>query len=481
MRRQARCRDTRHLDLRATRGTHLDDHHRSSCFVGHPQTPSTTNKERRPFACLGGRQDKHRAAGKHRSERPPGVPRHRLAALRHRAELCTTFPSPFLLAPPNNKPNPPHMAPPDPSESIELEVECQQLLHKTRELSERASSFGKTLQAQEESLRDQAEGLNREIQAKLAAVAPGTSSAAALETARSIFNGNGPGGDLAKYVDSLSKRPVILDWFHGTSIRVLIHRKDRANKLKEEYRSFRSRCAVIMFSFAAVLQMGVKRSELLREANEELTLLPVVMVGVQFFLCWLLFFYTATALRESVLKVNGSRIRPWWIQHHYWSMATCVLMLSLPIDSPTVVGACQLFLWWAMMQGVVMVMQNRYQRRRLYTKIALGNVMSNSSDVIGGESSGSSGQLYLLYPLLFAMQGLQFYIGIGMFSKTQWSWHSLEGFLDPERPGTDLWGSRGVALAGIMMMLMGIANAWNTIETIVVKGRRTSGLARKRV
>ncbi len=34
-------------------------------------------------------------------------------------------------------------------------------------------------------------------------------------------------------------------------------------------------------------------------------------MGCQFFLCWLLYFYTASAMRESVLKVNGSHIRPW--------------------------------------------------------------------------------------------------------------------------------------------------------------------------
>ena len=259
-----------------------------------------------------------------------------------------------------------------------------------------------------------------------------------IETAMSIFNGNGPGGDLRKYVSSCSKRPLVLDWFHGPSTQVVVHRKDQTNKLKDEYRDFRSNCAIIMFVFAALLQIGVFRSEKLRKANEELSLLPLVMVGVQFFLCWLLFFYTATALRESVLKVNGSKIRPWWIQHHYWSMATCVLMLSLPIDSPAVVEACKRFLWWAMLQGFVMVLQNRYQRRRLYTKIALGS--ATSTDVISGESSGTSGQLYFLYPVLFWMQSLQFYIGIGMFLRTQWSWRSLEGFLDPENPGSDLWG-----------------------------------------
>lgn len=34
----------------------------------------------------------------------------------------------------------------------------------------------------------------------------------------------------------------------------------------------------------------------------------------------------------------------------------------------------RLFLQWAMMQGVAMLLQNRYQRQRLYTRIALGKV-----------------------------------------------------------------------------------------------------------
>lgn len=34
----------------------------------------------------------------------------------------------------------------------------------------------------------------------------------------------------------------------------------------------------------------------------------------------------------------------------------------------------QLFLYWAIMQGVAMLLQNRYQRQRLYTRIALGKV-----------------------------------------------------------------------------------------------------------
>lgn len=36
----------------------------------------------------------------------------------------------------------------------------------------------------------------------------------------------------------------------------------------------------------------------------------------------------------------------------------------------------QLFLVWAIMQGIAMLLQNRYQRQRLYTRIALGKVIS---------------------------------------------------------------------------------------------------------
>jgi hypothetical protein len=41
----------------------------------------------------------------------------------------------------------------------------------------------------------------------------------------------------------------------------------------------------------------------------------------------------------------------------------------------------------------------------MYTRIALGK--SSAMDVVAGETSGSSGQLLLLYPMLFALQALQ--------------------------------------------------------------------------
>lgn len=45
----------------------------------------------------------------------------------------------------------------------------------------------------------------------------------------------------------------------------------------------------------------------------------------------------------------------------------------------------------------------------MYTRIALGK--NSAMDVVSGESSGGQGQLLILYPLLFALQILEIYIG----------------------------------------------------------------------
>ena len=74
--------------------------------------------------------------------------------------------------------------------------------------------------------------------------------------------------------------------------------------LKEEYHAFRDRSGVILFTFAALLLVGLSRADARRKAGEPLSLTPPLMVGAQLFLTWLLYFYTAMALRENVLKAR---------------------------------------------------------------------------------------------------------------------------------------------------------------------------------
>ncbi|GMP24499.1 hypothetical protein CsSME_00001747 [Camellia sinensis var. sinensis] len=53
---------------------------------------------------------------------------------------------------------------------------------------------------------------------------------------------------------------------------------------------------------------------------------------VQLYQAWLLILYTGLALRENILRVNGSDIRPWWIKHHYFAMAMALISLTWEIE-----------------------------------------------------------------------------------------------------------------------------------------------------
>ena len=145
----------------------------------------------------------------------------------------------------------------------------------------------------------------------------------------------------------------------GSCANLVALRKDQMQTMKMEYHRFRNRSAYFMFAMPAAMVWAFRRSEAASAQDGTPTLAPVLLVGVQIFLSWMLFFYIASALRESVLKLNGSNIRPWWIHHHYWASLLCCLLLSLPVDSPTFYKSIHGMLWWPMLQAVVMIAQNR--------------------------------------------------------------------------------------------------------------------------
>lgn len=113
--------------------------------------------------------------------------------------------------------------------------------------------------------------------------------------------------------------------------------------------------------------------------------------------------------------------------------------------------------------------ERRYQQRRIYTRIALGK--NTAMDVVSGESSGGRGQLLLLYPLLFALQGWQVALGASVVVKTAPALLLHEGWLEVEALGSDLRSQRGLFLVGCAMTLMGLMNFRTTVATILEKRR----------
>uniref|UniRef100_A0A803PPH5 Methyltransferase n=1 Tax=Cannabis sativa TaxID=3483 RepID=A0A803PPH5_CANSA len=187
-------------------------------------------------------------------------------------------------------------------------------------------------------------------------------------------------------------------------INVRASRKDIQLKVKEEYNSYRDRTALLFLLFPFILLI-------LRSWKWD-GCLPAF--PVQLYQAWLLFLYTGLALRENILRANGSDIRPWWIYHHYCAMLMALVSLTWEIKGQPNCSqkqrGVQLFLIWAMMQGVAMLLQNRYQRQRLYTRIALGK--AKRMDVVWGETAGVDGQLWVLCPILFILQGFEAYVGL---------------------------------------------------------------------
>ncbi|KAH8961791.1 hypothetical protein BDL97_05G067800 [Sphagnum fallax] len=238
-------------------------------------------------------------------------------------------------------------------------------------------------------------------------------------------------------------------------VNVRATRKDSRYKVKEEYNAYRDRTAVMFLAFPLILLILQNRVW-----NGCFPALPV-----QVYQAWLLFFYTSLALRENILRVNGSDIRPWWVYHHYCAMAMALVSLTWGIQGhPSCIHKQQgvrLFLRWAVMQGVAMLLQNHYQRQRLYTRIALGK--AGRMDVVWGETAGVTGQLWVFYPLLFTLQGFQFFIGLLLLRTA---------VLEDESE----WQ---IVVCGLLLITMAVGNFSNTVATLITKAKFKAKMRKK--
>ncbi|KAE8662718.1 S-adenosyl-L-methionine-dependent methyltransferases superfamily protein [Hibiscus syriacus] len=320
---------------------------------------------------------------------------------------------------------------PEPVPVDRLQEEVGRLMKQARELQESGSSLLWKISNEEQSLRQNAISIESSIRR----------FEEDLQRATCIM----ADGDAAAFLPPKYQGRFLRKFLGPINVRA--SRKEVQLKVKEEYNSYRDRTALLFLLFP--LTLLVLRSWIWDGC------LPAF--PVQLYEAWLLFLYTGLAMRENILRINGSDIRPWWIHHHYCAIVMALISITWEIEGQPNCAQKQrgveLFLQWAMMQGVVMLLQNRYQRQRLYTRIALGK--ANRMDVVWGEASGVDGQLWILCPVLFLMQGFEAYVGLlllrsafaGVVSKWQ------------------------VICCGILLVVMAVGNFVNTIQSLVTKSR----------
>uniref|UniRef100_A0A0D6R458 TMPIT-like protein n=1 Tax=Araucaria cunninghamii TaxID=56994 RepID=A0A0D6R458_ARACU len=344
-------------------------------------------------------------------------------------------------------------------ESIAEEI--GRLVDQAKALQDSASAFCSKIKLEEEGIRLKALALESDIKRLRSSLNSASDKDAidhreAEKLEEELFRARCmiSEGDVSALLPAKSQGSFLKMFLGPINVRAI--RNDVRLKVKEEYNNYRDRTAILFLLFPCVL----------------LLLKNWVWNGcfpgfpVQLYQAWLLFFYTSLALRENILRVNGSDIRPWWVYHHYCAMFMALVSLTWEIrGQPSCVEKQQgvrLFLTWAIMQGVAMLLQNRYQRQRLYTRIALGK--ARRMDVVWGETSGVEGQLWLLYPILFILQGFEGYIGL-LLLRT-----AIVG-------GNSEWQ---VVVCGILLLIMAVGNFANTVETLVTKSRVKARIKRSK-
>ncbi|KAH6832092.1 TMPIT-like protein [Perilla frutescens var. hirtella] len=327
-----------------------------------------------------------------------------------------------------------------PGEALAAGGEVARLVEQAKELQEAAASLISRTSREEDALRQRVASLDSRINS-LRTSKHDDKLEEELVRARYVLSE----GDAAAFLPSKS-HGRFLRMFLGP-INVRANRKDVQLKVKEEYNNFRDRTSYLFLFLPSLLL--VLRSRIWEGC---LPALPV-----QLYQAWLLYLYTGLALRENILRVNGSDIRPWWIKHHYCAMTMALISLTWETgrgpDCAQKQKGVELFLKWAIMQGVAMILQNRYQRQRLYTRIALGK--ARRMDVVWGETAGVEGQLLLLCPILFILQGFEAYVGVLLLKI------ALAGFSSD-------WQ---VITCGILLIIMAVGNFANTVQTLVTKSK----------
>ncbi|MFQ6660396.1 hypothetical protein Gotur_028937 [Gossypium turneri] len=453
----------------------------------------------------------------------------------------------------------------------EMEEEVGKVMEQARELQEAGAGLISMISNDEQSLRLKANSLDSSIRHLRSSITTVLSQKLLdpkladkleedLQTAICIITD----GDAAGFLPANAQGWYLRMFLGPISVRA--SRKEIQLKAKEEYNSYRDRTALMFILFPLILL--ILRSWIWEGC------LPAF--PVQLYEAWLLFLNTGLALRENILRANGSDIRPWcfihcysflfeikcvdlplgygyrpiahslklgmltrmeetlvfgktkligrkdsklvedrkigimeewtdgmrigvteirndlrirgfakkrrqeesgkvscawifantypplrvrqrWIYHHYFAMATALVSLTWEIKGQPNCGQKQrgveLFLQWAMMQGAALLLLNRYQRRRLYTRISLGK--SNSMNVARRETTGVDCQLWVLCPILFVMQGFEAYVGL-LLLKTAFA-----------RVVTE-WQ---IIFCGIILVILAVGNFINTAQTLMAKSR----------
>ncbi|XP_020022431.1 transmembrane protein 120A isoform X2 [Castor canadensis] len=183
--------------------------------------------------------------------------------------------------------------------------------------------------------------------------------------------------------------------------------------------------------------------------NVNVTLLSkqakVTDAAFNFLLVW---YYCTLTIRESILINNGSRIKGWWVFHHYVSTFLSGVMLTWP-DGLMYQKFRNQFLSFSMYQSFVQFLQYYYQSGCLYRLRALGERHTMDLTVEGFQSWMWRGLTFLL-PFLFFGHFWQLFNALTLFGLAR----------DPQ---CKEWQ---VLMCGLPFLLLFLGNFFTTLRVV---------------
>ncbi|KAK6473472.1 transmembrane protein 120A isoform X1 [Huso huso] len=206
------------------------------------------------------------------------------------------------------------------------------------------------------------------------------------------------------------------------NVNVTLLSKQAKFAYKDEYEKFKLCLTIIIlvFSFSLRFLMSTRALD----------------AAFSFLLVW---YYCTLTVRESILISNGSRIKGWWVVHHYVAAFLSGVMLTCIM--------CSFFV-----AGFVQFLQYYYQSGCLYRLRALGQRHNMDLTVEGFQSWMWRGLTFLL-PFLFFGHFWQLYNGLLLFQLTR-------------HPDCKEWQ---VLMCGLSFMVLFLGNFCTTLAVVKQK------------
>ena len=168
-------------------------------------------------------------------------------------------------------------------------------------------------------------------------------------------------------------------------INMVLDSKSEKFKYKDGYEKFKLYCSLFLLIYSTLLLTTIHAK--------------AFDVIYSFLLLW---YYCTLTVRESILITNGSRIKGWWVTHHYIS----VILSGINVVWPSGVTYSEfrdVFMLFSMYQSFVQLLQYYYQSECLYRLRALGERYDMDITMEGFSSWMWRGLKFLL-PFLFIGQ-----------------------------------------------------------------------------